>query len=287
MALAMGISSYIIGFVISWKLSLVMFSFVPFIIASGILMVYFMRNASNMDSKAYESAGAIAEETINNIKTIASFSQFDFEISRYKENSEKSLKSGLKVGLYNGMTMGFLYFLIFVSYSLAIWYGGKLIVDDIENNNSNSSINVGDIIIVLETVVFGSICLGQAAPNLTAITQACTEAYEFFELKKRKPLIDLSNSTKKPSKEKLVGTIEFKNVSFTYPKTPNVKLFDDLNLTIDPNKITAVVGPSGSGKTTIVSLIERLYDVDSGQVLIDSFNVKELDIKYFRSLIGL
>lgn len=282
----MAISSYVTGFIVSWKLSLVMFSFVPFIIVAGIILVYLMRNYNTLDSRAYESAGAVAEETINNIKTIASFSQFDYEINRYKENSTKSLKSGLRVGLFSGMTMGFLFFMVFASYTLAVWYGSTLIADGEYNPKTKAAFKAGDVLIVLFTVVFGSFSVGQAAPNINAISAACTEVYEFFELKKRKPLIDLSQSTKKPPKEQLMGKIEFKNVSFVYPKTPDVKLFDDLNLTIEPNKITAIVGPSGSGKTTIVSLIERLYDVEGGQVLIDHDNIKELDVKYYRSLIG-
>jgi len=249
-------------------------------------MMYLLRNTTTRDSQAYESAGAVAEETINNIKTIASFSNFDFEINRYKSNMENSLKSGMKGGLYSALTIGFLYFLVFVSYTLAVWFGSLLIYEKEINPNTDEPFKVGDILIVLFTVVFGSFSIGQAAPNITAISQACTEAYEFFELRKRVPKLDLSKSTKKPNKETMSGEIKFKNVSFTYPRTPDVKLFDDLNLTIEPNKITALVGPSGSGKTTIVSLIERLYDVEGGEVLIDDENLKNLDLSFYRSLIG-
>ena len=282
----MAIASYITGFTVSWKLSIVMISFVPFVILGGIAMMFLMRRSSTLDSRAYESAGAVAEETINNIKTIASFSQFDFEINRYKENSDQSLKSGLRVGLYTGLTMGFLYFVVFASYTLAVWFGSILIANQEYNPVTRKVFQVGDILTVLFTVVFGSFAIGQAAPNISAISQACSEAYEFFELRKRIPLIDLSKSIQKPEKETIIGEIKFKNVSFTYPKTPDVKLFDDLNMKIEPNKITAIVGPSGSGKTTIVSLIERLYDAEGGEIMIDNYNVKELDIKYFRSLIG-
>ena len=282
----MAIASYITGFTVSWKLSVVMISLIPFVIIGGIAMMFLIRRSSTLDSRSYESAGAVAEETINNIKTIASFSQFEFEINRYKENSDTSLKSGLRVGLYTGLTMGFLYFVVFASYTLAVWFGSILIANQEYNPVTNRVFKVGDILIVLFTVVFGSLAIGQAAPNISAISQACSEAYEFFELRKRIPLIDLSKSVQKPEKDNIIGEIKFKNVSFTYPKTPDVKLFDDLNMKIEPNKITAIVGPSGSGKTTIVSLIERLYDAEGGEIMIDNYNVKELDIKYFRSLIG-
>jgi ATP-binding cassette subfamily B (MDR/TAP) protein 1 len=282
----MAIASYITGFTVSWKLSIVMVSLVPFIIIGGISIMYLMRYSSTLDSRAYEAAGAVAEETINNIKTVASFSRFDFEIKRYKDNADISLKSGLRVGLYTGITMGFLFFIVFASYTLAVWYGSILISNQEYNPVTHAVFKVGDILIVLFTVVFGSFSIGQAAPNISAISQACSEAWEFFELRKRKPLMDLSKSTKKPEKETIIGEITFKNVSFTYPKTPNIKLFHDLNMKIEPNKITAIVGPSGSGKTTIVSLIERLYDAEGGEIMIDDINVKELDVKYFRSLIG-
>ena len=129
MAFTTAISSYIVGFVYSWKLALVLFSFVPFIVILGIIMVYLMRSSGSIDSRAYESAGAVAEETINNIKTIASFAHFEYEIKRYKENTEKSLKAGLKVALYTGLTMGILFFAVFASYTLAIWFGSRLIYE--------------------------------------------------------------------------------------------------------------------------------------------------------------
>jgi len=87
-------------------------------------------------------------------------------------------------------------------------------------------------------------------------------------------------------KESIHGEIIFNHVSFSYPKTPYIKLFEDLNLKIESNKITALVGHSGSGKTSIVNLLKRLYDVDDGEILIDSYNVKDLDIMHYRSLIG-
>jgi len=135
-----------------------------------------MRGAGIADSKAYASAGAIAEETINNIKTIASFANYDYEIDRYTFNTKKSMREGLKLGLFSGLIMGGLYFLRYASYCLAVWYGGQLISGKEYNSNTNNFFAVGDVFKVVFTIIFGSFTIGFAIPNITAIFQAMSEA---------------------------------------------------------------------------------------------------------------
>ena len=113
-----------------------------------------MRKSSILDNKVFNRAGAVAEETINNIKTIASFAHFDFEIDRYKEGTSISLKYGLKVAMLTGLVMGFLFFTIYSSYTLAIWFGSTLIFEQERNPQTHEIFRAGDVILVLFTVVF-------------------------------------------------------------------------------------------------------------------------------------
>jgi ATP-binding cassette subfamily B (MDR/TAP) protein 1 len=107
-----------------------------------------------------------------------------------------------------------------------------------------------------------------------------------FEVIKRIPVIDASNMKGKVLNN-LKGEIELCNIEFTYPTRPDVKIFEDLNLTIAAGTTVALVGESGSGKSTVVSLVERFYDPISGQVLVDGVDIRLLQLRWLRQQVGL
>ena len=109
-------------------------------------------------------------------------------------------------------------------------------------------------------------------------------AYDIID---RLPAIPLNDSNAiKVDPKKLVGKIEFRNVTFTYPTRPGQKILDNFSAVFEPGKTTALVGASGSGKSTIIQLIERFYDPDFGDVVIDGRNLRQLNLKSLRQCIG-
>lgn len=111
-------------------------------------------------------------------------------------------------------------------------------------------------------------------------------ADRLYKVIDRVPLID-SRSRAGHQLNEIRGEIILKNVNFSYPSRPDLPILDQLNLVFPAHKTSALIGLSGSGKSTIVSLIERFYDVNSGQLLLDGKDVRELNIKSLRSQIGL
>jgi ATP-binding cassette, subfamily B (MDR/TAP), member 1 len=102
----------------------------------------------------------------------------------------------------------------------------------------------------------------------------------------RKTLIDASKSHgETPASPQ--GSVELRNVTFAYPTRPDVPVFKNFSLRVAPGKVTALVGESGSGKSTIVNLVERFYDVSEGQVLIDGIDIRQLNLQWLRSKVGL
>jgi len=119
-----------------------------------------------------------------------------------------------------------------------------------------------------------------------AINSACGAAAKLFGTIDRVPSIDsASEEGVKPSK--VIGEITFGNVDFNYPSRPDVQVVKDLTLTFRAGKTTALVGASGSGKSTIISLVERFYDPLTGYVCLDGLDIRDLNLKWLRSQIGL
>ena len=102
------------------------------------------------------------------------------------------------------------------------------------------------------------------------------------------PENDLKLNSNNDNKAEVKGLkIDFNNVSFSYPTKNNITIIKDLNLKVEPGKIIAIVGSSGSGKTTLTNLLLRFYDVDKGEILINGINIKDIDLTWLRSNIGI
>ena len=121
---------------------------------------------------------------------------------------------------------------------------------------------------------------------MQAVTQARGAAAKLYEAIDRVPSID-SASPDGLKPEKCTGEIELEHVDFNYPSRPGVQIVKDLSITFPAGKTTALVGASGSGKSTVISLVERFYDPLAGAVKLDGVNVKDLNVKWLRSQIGL
>lgn len=127
------------------------------------------------------------------------------------------------------------------------------------------------------------------APSIGEFAKAAAAAKTILDMIQRQPNIDpLGDEGEQP--ETVNGRISLHNVSFAYPARPTLKVLeigDGANsIEFEAGKITAIVGASGSGKSTIVGLIERWYDPQEGQVLLDGLDIKKLNVRWLRSQIG-
>jgi ATP-binding cassette subfamily B (MDR/TAP) protein 1 len=167
--------------------------------------------------------------------------------------------------------------------------GGRLI--------AAGDINPGTVLTVLFAVIIGAFSLGSLGPRVEAFAKAQAAAQKIFQTLARIPTIDsLIDDGDKP--QGIKGTIELQNVSFIYPARPEsifpplsslivVTVLKNINIKIPEGKFTAVVGPSGSGKSTILQLLERFYDPVEGEVYLDGHNIRNLNVKFLRSQMGL
>ena len=281
------IAGLIVAFITSWKLTLVMLVVTPFTIVSFIIMMKTLKSSIILSRKTFEKAGGVAEEILYNIKTVASFVNFEFEMQRYNAlidevhgyNVDKAFKLGRSVGAAIAFSHS--------SFAIALLYGRKLIIDKEISSRTGEPFTVGDILVAVFSTLLAIMSISNIAPNIKIIQESALASSDYFTLYERVPKINLSESVLKPPKNEISGKVEFKNVSFIYPSDKNKRLIlNNLNLTFEPGKKIALVGESGCGKSTIVNLIERLYEPTEGEILINNIPIHKYDIEYLRSFIG-
>ncbi len=215
-----------------------------------------------------------------NIKTIVSFSNFEFEIDRFNRLINIVHYFDRKKAFILGATVGAGLFLIYLTFFVATVYATKLIGDEIWNDNCGPPFTLGDIVTGVFLTLVVVLSVGFTAPTLKIIQESAIASSDYFTLYEREPQMDFSQSVEKPPRDQIKGKIDFKNVNFYYPPIPNE------NITIEPGKKVALVGESGCCKSTTVNLIERLYEVTSGEVLIDGIDIKKYNLPYLRNFIG-
>ncbi|KAM4026720.1 ATP-dependent translocase ABCB1 isoform 1-T1 [Anomaloglossus baeobatrachus] len=272
------LTGFIIGFVKGWKLTLVILAISPVMGLSAAIWAKILSAFTNKELTAYAKAGAVAEEVLSAIRTVIAFGGQDKEIKRYEKNLEEAKKIGIRKAITANVSIGFAFLMIYASYALAFWYGTTLIIA--------KEYTIGSVLTVFFAVIIGAFAVGQTSPNIEAFSNARGAAYAVFNIIDNKPKID-SYSTAGFKPDKIKGDIQFRNVKFTYPSRPDIQVLKGLNLTVPSGRTVALVGSSGCGKSTTVQLIQRFYDPDDGVITIDGQDIRNLNTRYLREIIGV
>ncbi|XP_052275142.1 ATP-dependent translocase ABCB1-like isoform X2 [Dreissena polymorpha] len=283
--LAQFMAGYAIGFSKGWKLALVMLSLSPLLIAGASFMGKLMASFSKREQDAYACAGSVAEEVLSCIRTVTSFNGQKQDLHRYKQALIKSKAMGTKKSWITGLGIGFTFFVMFGAYALAFWFGNEQ-VKDWYNTGFEGGLSPGTVLTVFFSVLIGTFSIGNITPHVATIATAKGAAAKLIDIIDNKPTID-STSSAGQMLQSVTGHIELRNVKFNYPTRADVKVLQSLNLTVSPGQTVALVGPSGCGKSTVINLIQRFYDPNDGQVLIDGHDVRGLHIGSLRRHIGV
>ncbi|XP_075037496.1 bile salt export pump-like [Mixophyes fleayi] len=270
---------FLIGFIGNWKLTLVIVAVSPLIGLGAGLMGLAVARLTGRELKAYAKAGSVADEVLSSIRTVAAFGGEKREAKRYDNNLVDAQVWGIRKGTIIGLFQGYMWCIIFMCYSLAFWYGSKLVIE-------TNELSPGGLLQVFFGVLVAAMNLGQASPCLEAFASGRAAATLIYETIEKAPIID-SMSEEGHKLDHVKGIIEFHNVNFHYPSRPEVKILSDLSISINPGETTAFVGPSGSGKSSTIQLIQRFYDPTDGKVTLDGHDIRTLNIQWLRSLIGI
>lgn len=216
----------------------------------------------------------IAQETFSGIRVIKAYNR-DFEVyEKFETTSNDYKKKSMKLVLVNALFMPTILFLIGTSTLITIYLGGLM--------HYKGDITIGGIvafIYLVNSLTWPFASIGWVTSIIQRASASQKRINEFLETEP-----DISN----PSSETFdfKGEIEFKNVNFTYPNT-GIEALKNLNFTLKKGDTLAIVGKTGSGKSSVLNLIMRQYDCNSGEILVDGKNIKNINLDAFREQSGV
>nr|XP_045003766.1 bile salt export pump isoform X2 [Jaculus jaculus] len=272
------IVAMIIAFLFSWKLSLVVVCFFPFLALSGVLQTRMLTGFAAQDKKALERAGQITSEALGNIRTVAGIGMEKRFIEVFEVELEKSFKTAIKKANIYGFCFAFSQSIAFITNSASYRYGGYLI--------PHEGLHFSYVFRVISAVVLSATAVGKTFSYTPNYAKAKISAARLFQLLDRRPPISVYND-RGEKWDNFQGKIDFIDCKFSYPSRPDTQVLNGLSVSVNPGQTLAFVGSSGCGKSTSIQLLERFYDPDQGKVMIDGHDSKRVNVQFLRSNIGI
>ncbi|NLJ78373.1 MAG: ABC transporter ATP-binding protein [Tissierellia bacterium] len=275
-SITMLVGSFILLMRIEWRLTLIIFSFIPLMIWFAMSKRKKMENSFREVRRRIANINAQLENSISGIRVAKSFTNEDYEIEKFAEGNyqfKEARKASYRImaefiaGI--GLTTNILNLLV-------ISAGGYFIY--------RNYIDIGDLVAYMLYVNFFMQPIRRLSDFMQQYQDGMTGFERFIEVLEIEPsIVDKEDAVELRDIE---GNIRFEGVSFSYADEKSTVL-SDLNLEIRQGKTVAIVGPSGAGKTTLCHLIPRFYEIDDGRILIDGININDIKLQSLRQNIGL
>ncbi|MCD7468272.1 mitochondrial metallopeptidase [Datura stramonium] len=267
------------GFVLQWRLALVLIGVFPVVVAATVLQKMFMKGFSGDLEAAHAKATQLAGEAVANVRTVAAFNSETKIVNLFDSSLQTPLRRCFWKGQIAGSGYGIAQFLLYASYALGLWYASWLVKHGI--SDFSKTIRVFMVLMVSANGAAETLTL---APDFIKGGRAMRSVFELLD---RKTEVEPDDPDATAVPDRLRGEVEFKHVDFSYPTRPDVSIFRDLNLRARAGKTLALVGPSGCGKSSVIALIERFYEPSSGRVIIDGKDIRKYNLKSLRRHIAV
>jgi len=265
----------VISIMLTVNVRLTIFSIMPMPILA--FLIFYVNNIINHRSELIQerlsALSSFVQENFSGIRIIKSYVREGFVRESFARESEDYKTHSMELVRVQAMFYPLMLLLIGMSSIITIYIGGI----EVMKGNITAG-NIAEFTVYLSQLTFPVIALGW----VTSLTQrAAASQKRINEFLNELP--EISSPTNKP--QTIQGSIEFKNVSFTYPDTGIIAL-NNVSFTADPGQLVAIIGRTGSGKSTIANLIMRMYDTTGGQILIDGKPLTSLNLESYRAQIG-
>ncbi len=266
---------FVIMIIWEWRLALLYLMMLP-------LMFHAMTNYAvkvrPMFRKVRKKLGELTEmvqENLVGMEVVKLFGTEDIEYDRFSKENDEYVEVNVAAAKITALWMPYVHFLLGVGTALVVWYGGRLVVNDV--------VSIGALMGFSGYIAMLTRPIRQTGMQISFGAQAVAAGNRMFEVLDIEPEIeDKPDAYELPDVD---GQVVFRNVNFSYQ--PDNPVLQDINFTAEPGETVAIVGPTGAGKSTLIHLLPRFYDPDRGEILLDGHNLSDVKVESLRSKIGI
>ena len=259
----------------NWRLSIIVFLTLPIVLFATKIFQKYMKKAFEEVRNEVSNLNSFVQERVTGMKILQLFTREDTEYKNFKVINERHKKGWLKTVWYNSIFFPIAELLSSITLGLVVWYGGLNAVFD-------QTATLGDLtaFVMMIPMIFRP--LYQIANKFNTLQMGMVAADRVFKV------LDTTSNIEDSGKRiasLYKGDITFKNVQFSYVE--NEEVLKGISLHVKAGDTVAIVGATGAGKSTIVNLLNRFYDINSGEILIDDINIKDVTLHSLRSQIAV
>ena len=271
------VTAFVIGFIYSWKLTLILSSAFFALVLNMMVGSRFMLRNGQASLQSYALGGSLADEVIGSIRSAIAFGAQDRLAKQYSVHLTKAEHYGFRTKATLGIMISVMMLVMFLNHALAFWQGSIFLVE--------SNLPLSNLLTILIALMMGEFGIGQISPYIQAFTGAISAASKIFDTIDRESPISYAQESG-DKLDQVVGHLLLKDIQHIYPSRPGV-LALKATLDIPAGKSTALVGASGSGKSTIIGLLERFYDPVEGTIFLDGHDISKLNLRWLRQHMAL
>ena len=261
--------------IINFELTLVVVSIFPFLIYATRVFQKSMKVAFEKVRREVANLNSFVQERISGVKIVQIFNREQLEINNFNDTNIKHRDAWLRTVWINSIFFPLAEISTSICIGLLVWYGGF-------NNLNGENISLGTLFLFISMSGLLFRPLRQIADRFNTLQMGMVSTERIFKILEDDSEIKDNGSIDHTSFD---GLIEFKNVKFSYVK--NQIVIDDISFKIHPGETLAIVGPTGSGKSTIINLITKFYEIDSGSIYLDGNNIDEFKLDNIRNNVGV
>jgi subfamily B ATP-binding cassette protein MsbA len=272
------IGGIVIIFAMAWRLTLVMLAVVPLAVVGMIILGRLVRRLSKQVQDALADTSATAEETLNGIRIVKSFAREPYEVNRYGEGVERLFRISVERVRLNAILGPIIGLIAFSAIALVLWFGSREVIA--------GRLTPGQLISFLLYTMMVASPIASFTGLYSQFQRALGASERVFELLDTPP--EMQDDPDAIVLPRIHGEVCFENVSFDYGDVDAAReVLREIQLSVAPGQVTALVGPSGAGKTTLVNLVPRFYDPTEGRITVDGHDVRGLKMSSLREQIGI
>ncbi len=278
-----GVLTLIIGIglilYISPKMTLLMLSIIPFIIAIALIFSKRIRSLAKEGQDQLADSGIVVQETLQGISNVKAFANEWYEISRYNKSITNLVKLAIRNGRMRGFFVSFLLFSVFGAIVLVVWYGAGLMQQGL--------LSFGDLTAFVVYTAFVGGTMAGFADLYTQLQKTLGATQRVRELLRENVENVEVASTQVHNEFRLAGNVSIRNIGFSYSSRKEIEVIKDISLEAKSGQQIAIVGPSGAGKSTLVSMLLRFYEPDKGKIFFDGIDATTIPLTQLRKQMAL